>query len=106
MKVVYDFMKKDSHHLKKGYNPLEIHFSMENIAYFQEYTPEDLLKISNAANYLEYYYLLELTCKIFANELLENGKSELSKMIKGPKKVTKEQAAKINEEYEWFEDIM
>lgn len=99
---VYAFMLKDSHTLKNGYNPLEIHFSAENMAFMASMTAEDIIKITSAANYLNYPFLMELGCKFISNELSTNSKSELAEIVKGTRKL--EHNPLVRQDFELFED--
>lgn len=103
---IYSFMKTDHHVLKKNYNPLEIYFSSENLMFFEGLPADKLLKVCNAANYLEYYFLLELCCKIIADELSENTRTELTDKIRGKGQMEKDAIGKIQREYEWFDDAL
>lgn len=105
--LVYNFMQKDMHVLKKGYNPLEIHFSYEMLHFFDSCTPQELLDVCNSANYLEYPFLLELCCKILANELSDS--SNLSKCdfpfkILGDERINEEDLEKISKDFDWMNE--
>lgn len=104
LSFIYNFMQHDFHNLKKDYNFLEIHFSSEMLHYFDNVDNDKLLKICNAANYLNYPYLLELCCKIIANKLTELPDSNLEEFpfkLLGDRKFTKEDVDKIVNEEEW-----
>lgn len=83
MQIIHYFMLTDKHLLKENYNPLEIYFSNDNLSFFEELSSEILLDTCNASNYLEYYFLLELCCKIIANKLQENPESDIAEIMKG-----------------------
>lgn len=100
------FMETDNHVLEKDYNPLEIYFSSENLSFFDGLSAERLLKVCNAANYLEYPFLLELCCKLIANELSDNSRSELSEMVKGTRRYDEVAVKDIRQEFEWFDDTL
>lgn len=106
MTSVYSFMTHDNHILQQDYNPLEIYFSNENLTFFDDLSSDKMLKVCNAANYLEYCFLLELCCKIIANELSENSRSELAEIIKGTDRVDNEAVGKLKKEYEWFDEAI
>ncbi|KAI5154679.1 hypothetical protein ENBRE01_3440, partial [Enteropsectra breve] len=94
----------DNHVLDKDYNPLEIHFPYEMIMHFEDLSASQLLGVCNAANYLNYPYLLELCCKIIANEISDNPNSELLDYVRGTKKVANEQANEIQAGFEYLDN--
>lgn len=100
------FMACDNHVLRKDYNPLEIYFSQENLTFFDGLSPEQVIGICNAANYLEYLFLLELCCKLIANDLTENSKSEMSEIVKGTRKLDDEASKRVQQEFEWFDEAL
>ncbi|KAI5171446.1 S-phase kinase-associated protein 1 [Pancytospora epiphaga] len=106
LKKVHSFMIEDNHVLPKDYNPLEIFFSNENLLFFEGMSSEEILNLCNAANYLEYPFLLELCCKRIANELADNSKSELAKIVKGEKKLDEATACEMRKEFEWLDDLI
>ncbi|ORD93382.1 hypothetical protein ECANGB1_2411 [Enterospora canceri] len=60
-----------------SYDIRELYFSPEDIGWFRNYHLQDVIDLSNAANYLEYVYLLELCCKKLSLLLLHsNGTKE------------------------------
>lgn len=102
---IYEFMQKDNHILKKDFNPLEIHFSYEFLHYFDNCSPEELLDVCNGANYLEYPFLLELCCKILANEISEGVNDriyDLSDKLLGDKRINEEDLQKTVSDFEWI----
>lgn len=99
LEIIYEFMKVDRHVLKKDYNPLEIHFSMEMLDYFDTYEMVEIIEICNGANYLEYPFLLELCCKIIAGNLSALPIDEISSLLKtNPKNLQKNE--KDDEEWD------
>lgn len=102
-KIVHTFMTIDNHVLEEGYNPLEIYFSTEMLSFFDDMSSEMLLDVCNAANYLEYSFLLEITCKVIAGRLAENTRGELAQIIRGPETVSTVEMKNIQDEFEWFD---
>lgn len=52
--------------LNNEYNPLELYFSKDDLSYLDKFSIDDIIELINACNYLEYSYLLELSCKKLA----------------------------------------
>lgn len=104
MDLVYYFMMTDKHELRENYSPLEIYFPKEYFQFFDGISAENIIKTSNAANYLEYNFLLELCCKIISNELASNAKSELAELVRGKEKIEKKIQKKLEKEYNWYND--
>lgn len=100
MSAIYSFMQQDNHILKKDYNPLEIHFSSEMLHYFDHFCIDEILSICNGANYLEYPFLLELCCKVLANELATNSKV-LPMQILGDKRIGGDDLERIVRDFDW-----
>ena len=103
---IYKFMEQDAHVLPPGYNPLELYFSEEDWNFFNGLPPISIVHICNAANYLEYYSLLELTCKVIAKELGETPRSELSEIIRGEGETSTGRLLEVQREFEWFDDAI
>ena len=106
LRRVAAFMEVDNHMLKPGYNPLEIYFSNEILLFFDGLSADDMLKLCNAANYLEYFFLLELCCKLISNELAENTRGELAETIKGKERLETDAVDRIQKEFEWFDEAV
>lgn len=102
MKIIHRFMKIDNYNLTPGYNCLEIYFSNEHLSFFEGMSHATILKICNAANYLEYLFLLELCCKVIANTLADNSRSELAQMIGGTEKLDKMATKELKQEFDWL----
>lgn len=100
MRVIYDFMTRDSHILKRDYNPLEIHFSADTLAYFDGKTTQELLAICNGANYLEYPYLLEVCCKLLAVKLSQNSVRTKNEVL-GERRINEEDMNFIIQDFDW-----
>lgn len=81
---VLAFMATDHHELENNYNPLEIYFSPTMLAFFDGVSNELLIKLCAAANYLDYPFLLEITCKVIATRLAETMEEELVEAVAGP----------------------
>lgn len=94
------FMGRDNHVLKRDYNPLEIHFSNETLSYFDATPTQEIIKICNGANYLEYPYLLEVCCKILALRLSQNSAKTRSEVL-GEKRVTEEEMSLVVQDFDW-----
>ena len=70
-KKIYEFLiTYDKVNLKVDlndeYNPLELYFSKDDLAYLEKFSIDNIIELINACNYLEYSYLLELSCKKLA----------------------------------------
>ena len=70
-KKIYEFLiTYDKVNLKVDlndeYNPLELYFSKDDLAYLEKFYIDNIIELINACNYLEYSYLLELSCKKLA----------------------------------------
>lgn len=100
LSVVYSFMIRDSHILKRDYNPLEIHFSSETLSYFEDASTEEIINICNAASYLEYPYLLEVCCKILAMRL-GHSSMKTKKEILGEKQINEEEMELMLQDFDW-----
>lgn len=103
LEQVADFMERDRHVLKKGYNPLEIHFSSETLEYFDEMDTQEVLSMCNAANYLEYPYLLEICCKILAIRLNQDT-IKTKKEILGDARITEKEMESIIQDLDWINE--
>lgn len=105
LQIIDDFMHRDKHVLKRKYNPLEIHFSAETLEYFDNKSTQDVLAICNAANYLEYPYLLEVCCKVLATRLNQNS-MKVKNEILGDTRMSDEDMERIVNDFDWInEDI-
>lgn len=98
------FTAIDKHVLEPDYDPLEIYFSAEMLDFFREMDNEMLLDVCNAANYLDYPFLLEITCKVIAGRLSNSTRSELVEAIKGGGVYEQTSVDAVTEEFEWFCD--
>ncbi len=105
LSTIYDFMQRDSHVLKKDYNPLEINFSNETLEYFGKMNNAELIEICNGANYLEYPYLLEVTSKVLAIRLSQNTLRKKNEIL-GDKRISEEEMDYIIQDYNWFNENM
>lgn len=103
MSEIYSFMQRDNHIIKKDYNPLEIHFSSEMLHYFDQFSIDEILDVCNGANYLEYPFLLELCCKVLANELASNSK-DLPMHILGDRRIDGEDLERIARDFDWVNE--
>lgn len=103
MSTIYSFMQKDNHILKKDYNPLEIHFSSEMLHHFDHCSADEILSICNGANYLEYPFLLELCCKILANELAGSS-GDLPVQILGDRRINEEDLERMTRDFDWVNE--
>lgn len=79
--LVLKFMEIDTTTLANNYNPLDIKFKTSDYNFFQGCSNNDLIELCNASNYLNYPYLLELTCKILANKMQYKTTAELREFI-------------------------
>lgn len=102
---IIGFAEKDKRMLKKNYNPLEIHFSIDMLDYFEKKSTRDILKICNAANYLEYPYLLELCCKLLATKISQ-GSLKIKTEILGDAKIDDKDIERILSDLYWMEDAI
>lgn len=103
LEEIVDFAKKDKHELNRNYNPLEIHFSIEMLDYFEKRPVQEILKICNAANYLEYPYLLELCCKLLATKISQ-GSLKIKNEILGDSRIDDRDIDRILSDLDWMED--
>jgi S-phase kinase-associated protein 1 len=101
--LIYEFMKKDNHVLQKNFNPLEINFSSEFLNCFDHLSLPDLVGVCNAANYLEYPFLFELTCKQLSIRVSQNPEL-MDSGILGDGRVTDEDFDRITNDFEWLSD--
>lgn len=102
MKEIHEFMKKDKHVLEKDFNPLEINFSYEFLECFDHLSMPELLCVCNAANYLEYPFLLELCCKQLAIRISQ-GPEILKSEILGDSRITDDDFERITTDFEWLD---
>lgn len=100
--IVHKFMKIDTSLLCDGYNPLEIKFRQTDFNFFMEHDNKTLLEVCNAANYLEYPYLLELCCKIISGKMKYKNARELREFIGLESDMTEEELANIDREFGWM----
>ncbi|ELA41813.1 uncharacterized protein VICG_01165 [Vittaforma corneae ATCC 50505] len=100
MRIIYDFMIRDNHALKREYNSLEIHFSNETLSYFDSKSTSEVISICNGANYLEYPYLLEVCCKILAIRLSQ-GSAKTKNEVLGERRITEEDMSLIIQDFDW-----
>lgn len=104
LNIVSEFMKIDNHVLKQDYNPLEIHFSEQMLQFLEGYGYDEILDICNAANYLDYPFLLELSCKTLANILSNIPKLKVGTFpyrIFGDTRLSKEEVEEVLSEIDW-----
>jgi len=99
---VLEFAKIDHCKLEIGYNPLEVYFSPEILAFFDFASTEEVLSVCNAANYLNYPFLLELSSKILATRLEKCPEAELAKIFKDVKVAEEDHREIIRKEYDWM----
>lgn len=100
--MVYRYMKIDTSQLCDGYNPLEIKFKQTDFNFFMEYDSKMLLDVCNAANFLEYPYLLELCCKIISGKMKYKSAKELRDFIGLECDMTEEELVDIDKEFGWM----
>jgi S-phase kinase-associated protein 1 len=100
--IINRFMKIDTTYLSQNFNPLEIRFRQCDVNFFIDYDSKTLLDICNAANYLEYAYLLELCCKIIAGKLKYKSSRELREFIGLECDISEDTAQNIDLEFGWM----
>lgn len=100
--IVYRYMKIDTSQLSDGYNPLEIRFRQIDFNFFMEYDNRTVLEVCNAANYLEYPYLLELCCKIISGRMKHKSARELQEFVGLECDMTEKELADIDKEFGWM----
>lgn len=100
--IIYKYMKIDTSRLSDGYNPLEIKFKQTDFNFFMEYDNRTLLDMCNAANYLEYPYLLELCCKIISGKMKYKSAEELREFIGLKCDMTEAELVDIDKEFGWM----
>ncbi|KAI4291005.1 S-phase kinase-associated protein 1 [Pancytospora philotis] len=104
LRTIHSFMALDNSSLKRNYNYLEIFFANEHFEFFEGRPAEEVLRICNAANYLEYLFLLELCCKIIASELADTSKTELARVMLGSDRLSKADAKQAQQEFSWLNE--
>ncbi|EOB12665.1 hypothetical protein NBO_386g0022 [Nosema bombycis CQ1] len=96
------FMEIDTNVLSAQYTPLDIKFKTCDFDFFSDCTNNTLVELCNASNYLNYPYLLELTCKILANRMQYRPTEELRELIGQGNEIIEDTDDDINKELEWL----
>ncbi|WUR04889.1 S-phase kinase-associated protein 1 [Vairimorpha necatrix] len=95
LEIVYNFMKIDVCILSSDYSPYDLRFKQSDLDFFSAYDCNKLIELSNASSYLEYYFCLEVCCKLIARKL-EN------KSVKMLKKQIGDINIQDNQDFEWI----
>ncbi|EJW01674.1 hypothetical protein EDEG_00391 [Edhazardia aedis USNM 41457] len=101
MQKIIEFIYLDPIKLKEGYLSCELKFRECDLLFINKISPDDLIELCNAANYLEAYYLLELTSFAISRIFSDLPLSEMKKLFKYDD-LTKNDKDHIFREYGWL----
>ena len=93
--IIYKFMKIDTCTLSTEYSAYDLKFKQSDLDFFRSYDCNKLIDLSNACSYLEYYYCLEVCCKLIAGKLRNKNVQILKKQF-GDEEVLN------NKDFEWL----